>query len=221
MHEQLVQKIKTYFSSKGFEKAVIGLSGGLDSSVVCFLLVEALGKENVLAYSLPYYEEDSDVQAVVSATGVTLETFSIKCHVDRLCDELSILDKVDKGNIMARTRMTMLYYFARKHGALVVGTGNKTEWLLGYFTKHGDIACDVLPIGSLYKTQVKSLACELGVPEHVIEKSPTASFWVGQTDEQELGFSYTEIDARLKSGGNGLKARMNETEHKRKGSDVL
>lgn len=221
MHEELVEKIRKYFKERGFEKAVLGLSGGLDSTVVCFLLVKALGKENVLAYSLPYYEEDQDVQKIVEETGIKFTRINIKDHVDSLCDALRVEDKMDKGNLMARTRMTILYYFARKNHALVAGTGNKTEWMLGYFTKHGDIACDVLPIGGLYKTQVKGLARELGIPKAVITKIPTPGFWPGQTDEKELGMSYEKMDKVLIEGGDGLREKIKETEHKRKRPDVL
>lgn len=217
----LIVKTRDYFKKKGFDKAVIGLSGGLDSSVVCFLLAKALGKENVFAFSIPYYDEDPDVQKVVDLTGVHFRRVPIKEDVDRLCEKMGVEDRVDKGNVMARMRMVVLYYFARKNNALVAGTGNKTEWLLGFFTKHGDIACDFLPIGALYKTQVRELARELGVPEEIIKKDPTPGFWPGHTDEEELGFSYDELDSRLKKGGEGLEERMLHTEHKRKGADVL
>ena len=127
------------------------------------------------------------------------------------------------GNVMARVRMIMLYYFARKHNALVAGTGNKTEYLLGYFTKHGDIACDVLPIGSLYKTDVYALARELGIPGSILNKKPTAGLWSGQTDEGELGFSYEDIDKALKGNDRShpIWKRVSEVEHKRIGPDII
>lgn len=223
MKEELVRKIQEYFKKKGFEKAVVGISGGVDSSVVCFLLAEALGGKNVYAYSLPYFDEDPDVKKVVDATGVNFERINIKAPVDVICETLGITDKVDKGNVMARVRMIFLYYFARKYNALVAGTGNKSEYLLGYFTKYGDIACDFLPIGSLYKTEVYELARELGVPESIIEKKPTAGLWPGQTDEDELGYLYEEIDAVLKNQDerSPIWKRVLETEHKRGGPDIL
>lgn len=223
MKEERVQKIKEYFNKKGFKKSVVGLSGGVDSSVVCFLLSEALGSKNVYAFSLPYFDEDPDVRKVVDATGVNFERISIKASVDLICETLGIDDKVDIGNVMARVRMIILYYFARKYNALVAGTGNKTEYLLGYFTKHGDIACDFLPIGSLYKTEVYELAHELGIPESILRKKPTAGLWPGQTDEEELGCSYEEIDAVLKSKNTDspIWERVLKTEHKRGGPDIL
>jgi len=223
MREELVEKIRNYFRKKGFSQSVVGLSGGIDSSVVCFLLAEALGNKNVFAYSLPYFREDPDVKKVVEATGVNFQRRSIKKPVDVICEVLGVDTNKDKGNVMARVRMIFLYYFARKHKALVAGTGNKTEYLLGYFTKHGDIACDFLPIGGLYKTQVYELAKELDVPKSIIEKKPTAGLWVGQTDEGELGFSYEEIDEVLKNNltSHPLWKIVQETQHKRGGPDIL
>jgi NAD+ synthase len=185
----------------GFSRAVVGVSGGIDSALSCFLAARALGPKNVLAVRLPYKSSSADsladAQRVIDATGVESTTISITEMVDPLIDRFPEIDKVRRGNIMARMRMIVLYDQSAAYHGLVIGTGNKTEILLGYTTQFGDAACAINPIGDLYKTQLRQLAAALDVPESVRSKPPTADLWSGQTDEGELGFTYAEVDKLL------------------------
>ena len=185
----------------GFSKAVIGVSGGIDSSLSCYLAAEALGGENVLAIRMPYKTSSQEsldhAQLVIEATGVQSATIPITDMADGLIDKFPDMNNVRKGNIMARCRMITLYDQSNDFGGLVVGTGNKTEILLGYTTLYGDAACAFNPIGDLYKTQVRQLSRALGMPEVIIDKAPTADLWMGQTDEGELGFTYADVDQLL------------------------
>lgn len=197
----LVDFIADETRSAGLERGVVGLSGGVDSAVSCSLAVEALGKKNVLAVKMPYRtsspESLSDAELVVKQLGVRSETVDITPIVDALLRDEAGVGKIRKGNIMARVRMIVLYDRSAAERGLVIGTGNKTEILLGYTTHYGDDACGINPIGDLYKSQVWELAKELGVPEKIIKKLPTADLWEGQTDEGELGVSYREVDRLL------------------------
>ena len=185
----------------GFSRAVIGLSGGIDSALSCYLAAEALGPENVLAVRMPYRSSSSDslehAQLVIDALGVQAMTVQVTEMVEPLFAHFTDMDSMRKGNIMARARMIVLYDQSAAFNGLVVGTGNKTEILLGYTTLFGDSACAMNPIGDLYKTQVRQLARALGVPEPLITKPPSADLWVGQTDEGELGYTYAEVDQLL------------------------
>lgn len=193
--------IQSEITRAGFKRAVIGLSGGIDSALSCFLAVKALGPDNVLAVRMPYESSSTDsledAQKVIDATGVHSITIPITAMVKPLFDRFSDMDAMRKGNIMARTRMVALYDQSAAFNGLVVGTGNKTEILLGYTTLFGDSACAINPVGDLYKTQVRQLAKDIGVPVSVIEKPPSADLWAGQTDEGELGFTYEEVDRLL------------------------
>ncbi len=202
----LARKILTGFlrseiTRMGYQHAVINLSGGIDSALSCFLAAEALGPENVLAIRLPYRasSKDSleDAQRVIDATGVRSMTVEITDMVDPLFAKFPDMDNLRKGNIMARERMIILYDQSVAFHGLAVGTGNKTEILLGYTTLFGDAANALNPIGDLYKTQVRQLSHAMGVPEQIISKAPSADLWVGQTDEGELGFTYAEVDQLL------------------------
>ena len=197
----LVGFIHNEITRTGFKNAVLGLSGGVDSAVVAYLTAKALGPENVLCIMMPYATSSpdsiSDAETVIRDLGVRSERVEITSMVDPLFAFDSSMDKVRRGNIMARQRMIILYDRSAREGALVVGTGNKTEILLGYSTLHGDAACAVNPIGDLYKSQVWKLARHLGVPHQIIEKPPSADLWTGQTDESELGFSYKRVDELL------------------------
>lgn len=206
IHTDLARKILTGFLKSeiarvGFSRAVIGLSGGIDSALSCALAAEALGPENVLAVRMPYRlsspDSLSDAEAIVKRFGVQMETIEITQMVDPLIQRDSQMSNLRKGNIMARARMIVLYDQSEMFKGLVVGTSNKTEILLGYSTLWGDMASALNPIGDLYKTQVRQLARVMGVPDSVIDKPPSADLWSGQTDEGELGFTYEEVDRLL------------------------
>lgn len=181
----------------GINRVVIGLSGGLDSSVSATLAVRALGKENVFGFILPYKttskESLDDAQLIVEILGIQVETIDITPIVDSYF-KTNDVDKLRRGNFIARVRMCILFDKSSELSALVLGTSNKTELLLGYGTIYGDMASAINPLGDLYKTQIRILAKEIGVPERIISKPPTADLWVGQTDEGELGITYEEAD---------------------------
>lgn len=197
----LVQFVRDEIHAVGFSKAVIGLSGGVDSAVSAFIAAEALGAKNVLAVTMPYKtsskESIIDARHVIDQLGIRSESVDITPMVDPAFEALSITDKLRRGNIMARQRMIILYDISQREKALVVGTSNKTESLLGYGTLFGDMACALNPLGDLYKTHVWELAKTLGVPKSIITKKPSADLWQGQTDEEELGFSYADVDTVL------------------------
>lgn len=199
---QLVDFLKKETRRIGINKAVIGLSGGVDSAVSAFLTVKALGPDNVLCVMMPYKTSSKssleDAQKVVKQLGVNSKVVDITAPVDSyintLNDEISGLRK---GNIMARMRMIVLYDESARTGSLVVGTSNKTELYLGYSTLFGDSACAINPLGDLYKTQIFELARHLNVPAEIINKKPSADLWEGQTDESEMGITYAEVDKLL------------------------
>jgi NAD+ synthase len=201
VRSMLVQFIKDELNNAGFSKAVIGLSGGIDSAVSTYLAAEALGAKNVHTVMMPYRssspESKADAELVVNDLGVQSQLIEITPMVDPLFESQKITDNLRKGNIMARQRMIILYDLSQKVNALVIGTSNKTESMLGYGTLFGDMACAVNPLGDLYKTHIWALAEELGIPKKIISKKPTADLWQGQTDEGELGFSYREADRLL------------------------
>ena len=198
----IVRFIRDYFAAAGAKDAVIGLSGGLDSAVVAALAARALGPTRVHAYALPSKTnvpaDLDDARAVANILGISLETRDIQPLVDAALKSLGGEKTVAVvANVMARSRMILLYAEAQRHKALVLGTGNKSELLTGYFTKHGDGGSDLLPIGDLYKTQVRELAPHLGIPSSIIAKPPTAGLFQGQTDEADLGMAYTKLDLVL------------------------
>ena len=198
IHKYLVNFLKDQVHKAGFNKAIIGLSGGVDSAVSTFLSTEALGKENVLAVMMPYKasspESRAHAQQIIKQLGVRNVLVDITPVAEEFKKILLDLDRVRLGNVLARLRMITLYDFSANENALVIGTSNKTEILLGYGTLFGDTACAINPLGDMYKTQVWELAKELGVPEEIINKTPSADLWAGQTDEGELGFSYSDVD---------------------------
>jgi len=192
--EDLTQQLKAFIGNR---KAIIGISGGVDSAVITALCVKAVGKENVLGIEMPYGNQDTtDSKIVISHLGIKSKEINIKEIVDKF--NFIELDKNSKGNVMARTRMAVLYAFANQLKGMVMGTGNKTEIEIGYFTKYGDGGVDVEPIGDLYKTEILEIAKILQLPEKIITKKPSAGLWDGQTDEDEIGATYREMDAALK-----------------------
>ncbi|MDE2855140.1 MAG: NAD+ synthase [Chloroflexota bacterium] len=193
--------IRDSISKAGMTRAVIGLSGGIDSAVSAYLAAQALGRENVLALRMPYSsssaESLSDAEAVIEDLGLPRMTVSISEMADPLIERFPDMSRLRKGNIMARLRMITLYDQSMAWGGLVMGTSNKTEFLLGYSTIYGDSGVALHPIADLYKCQVRQMARHLGVPVSIINKPPSADLWVGQTDEEELGFTYDEADQVL------------------------
>lgn len=201
---KLTKFIKTEVKKAGFKKVIIALSGGVDSSTTLSLAVKALGKDNVLVAVLPYgklnKKEVEDALLVINLLKIppkNLFKIDIKPMVDSFLKAAKNVDRLRKGNIMARVRMVLLFDLAKKEKALVCGTENKSEHLLGYYTRFGDEASDLEPLRGLYKTRVRKLAKYLEVPKKIIVKPPSAGLWRGQTDEGELGFSYKEADSIL------------------------
>lgn len=197
----LVRFIRHETSSNGFQRAVVGLSGGIDSALSVYIAARALGPENVLAIRMPYRTSSpnslADAQAVIDALGVQSDTVDITPMVEPLFERFSDMNNIRRGNIMARQRMIILYDQSMAFNALVVGTSNKTETLLGYSTLYGDSAAAMQPIADLYKNQVRQLSAAMGVPHSVLHKPPSADLWEGQTDEAELGYSYDTVDQLL------------------------
>ena len=214
---------------------VLGLSGGIDSAVVSALAKEAAGKKRVLALILPCQsqkEDLKDARLVAKTLGIKTEQIELSKIYNDLIKLLPKANNLALANLKPRLRMTVLYYFANKLNYLVCGTGNKSEIMVGYFTKHGDGATDILPIGDLTKTQVRALAKELGIPKKVINKPPTAGLWPGQTDEGEMGITYAELDDILgrlenkkrqiayRAKVNKVKEMIKRSLHKRQGPKI-
>jgi NAD+ synthase len=201
----IVGFIRRQLEQAGFSRLVVGLSGGVDSATVAFLAARAVGPDDLLTVRMPYRTSseasETDAMRVVTALGCRTERVDITPMVDPMLALISDDDptalNIRRGNVMARQRMIVLYDRSAVFDALVVGTSNKTEALLGYGTLHGDMAAALAPIGDLYKTQLRGVAGELGVPEEVVAKPPSADLWPGQTDEAELGSSYDLLDRAL------------------------
>ena len=201
VHNELVEFLRENFKKAGFSKAVLGLSGGIDSALVAYLLRDALGKENVLAIMMPYKSSNPDslnhAKLVVEDLGINSKTIEITDMIDAYFKNEKDASSLRMGNKMARERMSILFDYSSKENALVVGTSNKTEIYLGYSTQFGDSACALNPIGDLYKTNIWDLSRYLKIPNELIEKKPSADLWEGQTDEQEMGLTYKEADQVL------------------------
>ena len=207
----IVGFIQGQLRQAGFERAVVGLSGGIDSALVAYLVAEAIGPERLLCVMMPYRTSSpssrADAEEVIRRLGCASGLIDISPMVDgqfgsetapgTLGSEGLTASQLRRGNFMARMRMAVLYDRSVTWGGLVVGTGNKTETLIGYTTLFGDSACAFNPIGDLYKSQVRQLAADVGVPDAIIAKAPSADLWPGQTDESEAGFSYPELDRLL------------------------
>ena len=186
--------------------AVIGISGGIDSALAATLAVRALGKDHVLGIHMPEFgltpaEDSKDAKALADWLGIEFQIIDISGIISAFMaavPESKSADRLSMGNLKARIRMSILYFHANQMNRMVIGTSNKTEILLGYFTKYGDGGVDLEPIGGLYKTEVWELSRSLGVPDSLITKKPSAGLWAGQTDEVELGISYVKVDEVLR-----------------------
>lgn len=206
LHCEFVQKILTGFivnevRKAGFSRVVVGLSGGVDSALSAYLGAKALGPENVWALLMPYTtsnpESREHAELAVKQLRIQSDVIDITPMVDAYFERFPEADHVRRGNKMARERMTILFDHSAHLKALVLGTSNKTELLLGYGTLYGDMASAINPLGDLYKTQVRQLARHMGIPDTILQKAPSGDLWVGQTDEAELGFTYEEVDRVL------------------------
>lgn len=208
--QKITKFIKTTFKKQGFKKAVIGVSGGIDSSLCLTLLSQALRPENVICLILPYGKQNPALAKVIIKKAKIPQKNVYEFNIKKAADKIWLTleekpspnlvkteDKIRFGNLMARIRMILLFDKAKKINALVCGTENKSEHLLGYFTRFGDEASDLEPIRHLFKTQVKQLASYLKIPKKIINQAPSAGLWQGQEDEKELGFSYKEADLIL------------------------
>ena len=193
--------LREEFRSSGFTEASIALSGGLDSALVLKLAVDSLGTDHVHAIFLPYRtssaESRRDARSMMEFCGLPWKELDISEMADAYLALQPDIDRLRAGNLMARLRMAVIFDQSKKQNALVVGTSNKSELLVGYSTWYGDMACALMPIGDLYKTQVRSLAHHVGIPEEIIAKPPSADLWTGQTDEGEIGVPYDTLDQIL------------------------
>lgn len=203
--EQLTQWIAQQVAAAGAKGIAVGLSGGIDSAVVAALAQKACG-QNVLGIVMPCHSDPGDAgdaRVVSEALGLATRTVDLSSTYDSLLDAMEVVPEgrtLALANIKPRLRMITLYYHAQSMGYLVAGTGNRSELTIGYFTKHGDGGCDMLPIGGLVKHQVWDLARFLGIPEKIIDKAPSAGLWPDQTDEKEMGLSYRELDQYILTG---------------------
>ncbi len=218
VREGLVTFIRHEVQGAGFVQAVLGLSGGVDSSLCAYLAAEALGNGNVYGINMPYRDSSVDgirhARQIADYLKIHFLSVEITPMIDSYFKAFPDADLIRRGNKMARERMSILYDHSARFKALVLGSSNKTEILLGYGTIYGDMACAINPLGDLYKTQVWDLAREVGVPKEIIEQPPSADLWQGQTDEGELGFQYGEVDRLLNLM---IDNKLNKEELVRKG----
>jgi len=212
--KQIEVFISEQFRNSGLKGGVVAVSGGIDSAVTLAMTVRALGEENVRAVTMPERDitpdsDITDVMGLADGLGVTCDVVEITPMIRVMRSTLPLYDPSDlvsSGNIKTRVRMMISYHFANTLRLMVVGSSNKTEWMTGYFTKYGDGGVDIMPIGDLYKTQVRQLARYIGIPHRIIEKTPTAGLWPGQTDEGELGVEYETLDLILFGWERGMSA---------------
>lgn len=235
MQKTIVNWLKKQLKEAGAKGIVLGLSGGIDSAVVAALAKQAVGKRYLLALILPIYSQPRDLKdakKIAQKLGLRTQTIDLSKIYDALLKLLPAPNKLAAANLKPRLRMLTLYYFANKFNYLVCGTGNKSELMVGYFTKHGDGATDILPIADLLKQQVKQIARELKIPQEIIDKPPTAGLWPGQTDEGEMGITYPELDGILErlekkrrqvvssNKVNKVKTMIKRSAHKRQGPKI-
>lgn len=235
MKKKIINWIKKQVRQAKAKGIVMGLSGGVDSSVVAALVKQAVGTKRLLALILPCHsktEDLRDAKLVAQKLRIKTKTVDLSDIYDNLIRILPKAGRLACANLKPRLRMSVLYYFANKLNYLVCGTGNKSEINVGYYTKHGDGATDILPIGDLLKREVRELARKLGIPKHIITKPPTAGLWPGQTDEGEMGITYLELDDILERMGNKrrqilskekvnkIKEMIKSSEHKRQGPKI-
>ena len=201
VNDLLVQFVRDETKNAGFHRGVIGVSGGVDSAVSAALTAAALGKDDTIGVLMPYRTSSpksvDDAKIVTDQLGIRSEVVDISEMVDAYCAAHRVTDRVRRGNVMARMRMIVLYDISAREQALVIGTSNKTEIMVGYGTLFGDTASAINPLGDLYKTQIWQLARHLGLPATIVNKVPTADLWEGQSDEEELGSTYAQLDALL------------------------
>jgi len=230
MKQKIINWIKKQVKQAKAEGVVFGLSGGLDSAVTAALCSQALHRRRVLGLILPCISQKQDLidaHLIAKRLKIKVKYIDLGLLYKACLQLLPTADRITYGNLKARLRMLVLYYFANKLDYLVCGTSNKSEILMGYFTKYGDGAEDIVPLGDLLKSQVKELAKALNIPQRIINKTPTAGLWPGQTDERELGVSYSQLDdilLRLSMKQrqiqpaylvNKVKFRIRASEHKR------
>lgn len=235
MKNRIVSWIKQQVKDSGAKGVVMGLSGGIDSAVVAALCKEAVGRNNLLVLFMPcnsHTQDLKDARLVAGKLKLKSKLVDLSSVYNNFLKVLPQAGGLARGNLKPRLRMSTLYYFANKLNYLVCGTGNKSELLVGYFTKYGDGGVDILPIADLFKRQVRKLAAELKIPQNIITKPPTAGLWQGQTDEGEMGITYNELDDILDrfcnhkkqvaspSRVNKIKRMYKNSEHKRKGADI-
>ncbi len=205
--ERIADWLRERLTDAGAAGFVVGLSGGVDSATAAALAVRAVGAERVLAALMPCHSQPEDLRLgrlVADTFGIETVTVDLSAPYDALLSALPPSEHpLAAANIKPRLRMVTLYYLAQSHNYLVLGSGNRTELEVGYFTKYGDGGVDLLPLGGLYKTQVWELARALGVPEEVVSRPPTAGLWPGQTDEGEMGITYRELDRVLAAIADG------------------
>jgi NAD+ synthase len=247
VQNEIIDFIRSETHKAGVDGAVIGISGGIDSALTAALTVKALGKDKVLGIHMPESgltpsTDSEDAKTLADWLGIEFQTIDISEIILAFMasvPESEAADKLTRGNLKARVRMSLLYFHANQLNRMVMGTGNKTEIILGYFTKYGDGGVDLEPIGGLYKTEVWELSRRIGVPESLITKKPSAGLWAGQTDEAELGISYVKVDQVLRmlelneapetilntlgisiEQLNSVMKRIERSEHKRKAAPV-
>ncbi|MFH0918074.1 MAG: NAD+ synthase [Candidatus Omnitrophota bacterium] len=235
MKNKVTLWIKQKVKDSGAKGIVLGLSGGIDSAVVAALAKAAVGKNNLLVLFMPCNSDPQDLKdakLVAHQLGLKSKLVDLSAVYNNFLKVLPGAISLARGNLKPRLRMSTLYYFANKLNYLVCGTGNKSELMVGYFTKYGDGGVDILPIADLFKRQVRQLAKELKIPQGIIAKAPTAGLWNGQTDEEEMGITYNELDDILDRFCNHKKqladnkkvdkvTRMyKKSEHKRKGAEI-